>query len=83
MMNKITSRLIDGLSREVFLWLRCKVAHFEALRARANQFFKLDGLVEMVTRRVSEEREAIIARPRLRFGLPSCPRRSSADEPFY
>ena len=38
---------------------------------------------EMVTRRVSEEREAIIARPRLRFGLPSCPRRSSADEPFY
>ena len=60
-MNKITSRLIDGLSREVFLWLRCKVAHFEALRARANQFFKLDGLVEMVTRCVSEDFNGFLA----------------------
>ena len=29
--------------------------------ARANQFFKLDGLVEMVTRRVSEDFNGVLA----------------------
>ena len=32
-----------------------------AISRRANQFFKLDGLVEMVTRRVSEDFNGFLA----------------------
>ena len=35
--------------------------HQSGLYGRANQFFKLDGLVEMVTRRVSEDFNGFLA----------------------